>query len=178
MAKHRTKKRASAKHRNAGLPRSAKRSMTHHRRRTRNPAGLGRPIDWVWGGVGVLGGVVGTRAIPQIALQAKNTGVMGYAANAVTAAGLGWVAHLLIKKPVVTAAVIAGGFAALIARIIGDQTPYGQYLSLPGQGMGDYITWPFLVPQRVTGGGSALEQWSGGAPAGIPAGGMDSAAVC
>lgn len=179
MAKMKTKKRASAKHGNAGRPAHRKKSMGRQRRR--NPAGLGRPMDWVLGGAGVLGGVVGTRALPQVVLQAKNTGVMGYLANAVAAAGLGWVAHLLIKKPVVTAAVIAGGFASLIARIIGDQTPYGQYLSLPGQGMGDYIAWPFLVPQRVTDGGAALEAWTGArtqGAVGIPAGGADSASIC
>jgi len=156
----------------------------HHRRR-HNPglAGLGRPMDWVIGGAGVLGGVVVTRGLPQVLLQAKNTGVTGYAANAVAAAGAGWLAHLVFKKPVLTASVIAGGFAALIARIISDQTSYGKFLSLTG--LGDYnMNFRFAIPQRLGRDLRSVEIPAGwgapavAAPGGGLAGGMDSASIC
>lgn len=184
MAKTKTKKRASVK-RNAGRPAHRRKAVMHHRRRS-NPfgAGLGRPMDWVTGGAGVLAGVVGTRALPQLVLAAKNTGVTGYFANGVTAAALGWVAHLLLKKPVITASVIAGGFAALIARIISDQTSYGKFLSLTG--MGDYNAgFNFAIPQRLGGDLRSVEiprGWGApalaAAPGGGLAGGMDSASIC
>ena len=184
MARHRTKKRASVKH-NAGRPAHRRKAVMHHRRR-RNPglAGLGRPMDWITGGAGVLAGVVGTRGIPQLVLAAKNTGAVGYFSNAVAAAGLGWLAHLLLKKPVITASVIAGGFAALIARIISDQTSYGKFLSLTG--LGDYnMNFNFAIPQRLGGDLRSVEiprGWGApaitAAPGGGLAGGMDSASIC
>lgn len=178
----RTKKRASVK-RNAGRPAFRTKKKAMHRKRTHNPAGLGRPMDWVIGGAGVLGGVVVTRAVPQLVLAGKNTGPVGYFANAVAAAGAGWLAHVLLKKPVLTASVIAGGFAALIARIISDQTAYGKFLSLTG--LGDYHMFNFASPQRLGRDLRSVEIPAGwgapalaAAPGGGLAGGMDSASIC
>ena len=150
---------------NAGRPRKRNASVKHYRfaRRKRNPAGLGRPMDWIKGGVGVLGGVVVTRALPQAVAATYNTGATGYAMNAVAAIGAAWGTHLLIKDPVLTAAVAAGGFAALIARIVSDMTQFGSYLSLTG--MGDYQFSNFTAPQRLTGWKNAAVQvpqgWNG-----------------
>jgi len=186
MARH-TKRRASVKHharrRNEPNPRRRRRNVSVRHRRRHNPAGLGRPVDWVIGGAGVLGGVVVTRGLPQVVLQAKNTGAVGYFSNAVAAAGAGWLAHLLFKKPVLTASVIAGGFAALIARIISDQTSYGKFLSLTG--LGDYnMNFRFAIPQRLGRDLRSVEIPAGwgapavAAPGGGLAGGMDSASMC
>ena len=147
MARSRKKKRSSTSHR-SNSPRRHSKKVMHHLKRSRNPAGLGNPMDWVTGGAGVLTGVVGTRAIPQLILGSSNTGAMGYIANGITAAGLGFLSHMFFpRNRVLTPAVVAGGFASLIARIIGDYTTYGQYLSLTG--VGDYMVSNVVAPQRL-----------------------------
>lgn len=121
----------------------------------RNPGALGSPMDWLTGGSGVLAGVVGTRAIPQLVLAEKNVGPTGYFANGVVAAGMGWLAHMAFpRNRVLVAGVLAGGFAALIARIIGDYTTYGKYLSLTG--VGDYMVSNAVAPQRLVHPDSAM----------------------
>ena len=161
------KKSSSARHRNAGRP---KKHMT--RRRHRNPSGLGRPMDWVQGGVGVVAGAAGSRILPQLVLGASNTGGMGYAANAVAALILGWGAHAFFKRPVLTAAVIAGGFGSLFARVISDKTPYGAQFSLSGLGdwgLGLYQKSNFNRPQHLVNGrpgtpGSSMFAYGPGTP--------------
>jgi hypothetical protein len=153
MAKKRytkRKKRASAKRPNPAGRRS-KKSYSRRMRRG-NPGAIGRPMDWVKGGVGVLAGIVGTRGIPQLVAPAANTGPTGYAMNGVTALGLGFVAHMFTKDKVITAAVVAGGFAALIQRVINDQSTVGKYLAMSGAttGMGDYLmVTGNTQPQRI-----------------------------
>lgn len=136
------KKTASKK--NAGYQKTKK--VTHHKKR-HNPAGrLGRPMDWIKGGVGVIGGGVGTRLIPQF-LGSTNTGAVGYGLNAITALALSWATHAFTKDAVLTASVAAGGFAALILRMVNDLTPYGSALSLSG--FGDYMVSNWVTPQRI-----------------------------
>lgn len=158
----------------------------HHRRRS-NPAGLGRPMDWLQGGAGVIAGVVGTRALPQMLLGASNTGPMGYVANAVAAVGIGWLSHILLKKPAITAAVIAGGFATLLSRIIADKTPFGAQLSLTGlgdHGFGLYQKANFSNPPRIAGPrgpDSSMYTYGPGAayaPASLGSAGSDSSLPC
>ena len=184
MAKRR-KRRAVARHHNAGRRRKA----VHHRRRRDNPGALGRPMDWIQGGAGVVAGVVGTRTLPQMLLGASNTGAMGYAANAVSALVLGWGAHAIFKKPVLTTAVVAGGFAALISRVISDQTPFGAQFSLSGLGdwgLGLYQKSNYPYPPRVQGGrgpSTSMFTWGDGSQVGLPvatvaAGGADSTSAC
>lgn len=133
----------------------------------RNPAGLGSPMDWVTGGAGVLAGVVGTRALPQVVLGVKNTGGVGYLANALVAGGLGWLAHMVFpRNRVLTASVLAGGFAALIARVIGDFTQYGKFLTLTG-GVGDYMISNAPVPSRLVDPRGALVEVPGGWGGGV-----------
>lgn len=138
---------AAASRRNAGSRRHHK---THHRRHhhRRNPAGLGSPMDWLFGGVGVIGGAVGARVLPQLAGSA-NTGAMGYAMNLGAGLGLGFLSHMFTKNPIITGGVIAGAVAATLVRVISDNTSYGSYLALSG--VGDYVVWNFSQPQRVTG---------------------------
>ena len=142
------KKNAARRHSNAGRPRASVKKYNFGRRKRRNPAGLGRPIDWIKGGVGVLGGVVVTRALPQAVASSYNTGWAGYAMNAATAIAAAWGTHVLTHDPVLVASVAAGGFASVIARMISDMTSFGQYLSLTG--LGDYQFANFSQPQHLT----------------------------
>lgn len=142
-----TKRNAAASRRNAGSHRHHHKRM-HHRRHHRNPAGLGKPMDWLMGGIGVIGGAVGARVLPQLAGSA-NAGGMGYAMNLGATLGLGFLSHMFTHNPVITGGVIAGGVAATLVRIVSDNTSYGSYLALSG--VGDYVVWNFSQPQRVTG---------------------------
>jgi len=166
MAK--AKKNASHRHRKANPAGTRRRrrntvKIYNRARRRRNPAGLGRPMDWLKGGAGVLGGVVVTRLVPQTLAPTYNTSWTGYAMNAVTAIAAAWGTHALTQDPVLTSAVAAGGFAAVIARIITDMTPYGSYLALSGVGgVGDYQVANFVAPQRIVNQRQALMQVPGG----------------
>jgi hypothetical protein len=172
VAKRKTRKRATAKRSNAGRRRTVKK-MTHRRRR--NPGTLGSPMNWIEGGAGVIAGVVGARTLPQMLLGASNTGPMGYAANAAASLGLGFLAQMFFKKPVITAAVIAGGFATTLSRIISDKTPFGAQLSLTG--LGDYglglyqkSNYPY-PPHLVDGRGpnSSMFTWGDGSQGSVGA---------
>lgn len=143
-----------------------------HSKRRRNPAGLGRPMDWVKGGVGVLGGVLVTRGVPQAFLANYNNGVTGYAMNIGTAIAAAWATHAFTKDAVLTASVAAGGFAAVIARLVSDYTSYGQYLSLTG--VGDYQFSNFGVPQRLQAPNQALFNGAVDMSAVAPAGAVGS----
>jgi hypothetical protein len=148
----------------------------HHKPRRGNPGALGSPMDWITGGAGVLTGVVGTRALPQLILGASNTGVMGYLANGITAAGLGFIAHMVFpRNRVLVPSVVAGGFAALIARVIGDYTSYGQYLTLTG--VGDYMVSNAVAPQRIVDPRHAIVEvptgWGSAPPLAISSSGVD-----
>jgi len=187
VAKTRSRKRrATAKRANTAGRRHVKKVV---RNRKRNPGTvLGRPMDWIQGGAGVIAGVVGTRAIPQMLLGSSNNGPTGYAANAAAALGLGWLAHSLLKKPVITTAVIAGGFAGLLSRIIQDKTPFGAQLSLSGLGdwgLGLYQKSNYPYPPRIQDGrgpNSSMFTWGDGSQgmpaASLAAGGADSTGAC
>ncbi len=185
MARRKTTKRAVARHTGA---RHSKKQMTRRRRRS-NPGNLGSMKDWVVGGAGVLAGVVVTRAVPQMVLGTSNAGPTGYLANVVTAVGAGWLSHMMFpQNRILTATVIAGGFATVISRIIADKTPFGAQLSLSGLGdwgLGLYQKSNFPYPPRVQNGrgpGSSMFTWGDGSQ-GLPAAsfasaGSDSTGAC
>ena len=175
------KKRAGAKHRrtNAGRRTTTHHTKHHYSRRRRNPGAIGRPMDWLKGGVGVIAGGVGTRLIPQLVMPANNTSYTGYAMNAIAAVGLAWGTHAFTKDKVLTAAVAAGGFAALILRIVNDQSSVGKYLALSG--MGDYMVSNWTVPQRITDPRGAMFEMGGGgaiAPAAMAMAAEDGSGNC
>ena len=187
----RSKKRKSSARRNTAGRSHSKKKMTRRHHRRSNPAFLGSATDWVQGGAGVLGGVVITRALPQLVLGAGNTGPMGYAANAIAALAAGWVTHMVFpRNRVLTGAVIAGGFAATLARVIADRTPFGAQLSLTGLGdwgLGLYQKSNFNRPQHLVNGrpgtpGSSNFAFGPGAPySGLPSmsnAGSDSSLNC
>ncbi len=188
MAKTKRRKRAAVKANSAGRRRTSRKKVTHRRRRP-NPGALGSPMNWIQGGAGVVAGVVGARALPQMILGAQNTGTMGYAANAVAAVGLGWLTHMIFpRNQILVTSVIAGGFAGLISRIISDKTPFGAQLSLTGlgdYGLGLYQKSNYPYPPRVQNGrgpNSSMFTWGDGSQ-GMPAatissGGSDSTSAC
>jgi hypothetical protein len=142
-AKKRKTKRATAQ-RNAGTRRTVRKVNARRRTGRRNP---GKVMEYLTAGVAVVGGAVGSKVATQVVLGSKNTGLMGYGGNLVATGLLGWAAHAFFKDKLVSQMVIAGGIAQVIVRAIGEQTPYGQYLS--GAGVGDYQVSNFLVPQRM-----------------------------
>jgi hypothetical protein len=153
VARSRRKKRATARHSNAGTRRRTKKTTRRHSRRRSNPAGI--PLkDFAFGGAGVLGGFLGSAAIPQMILGGGNTGVTGYAVTAAAGVGLAILAHMFIKNRAVTFGVGAGAAANLLRRVISDQTPFGGYLSAPG--MGDYMVANWGPPQMTDGLNSAI----------------------
>lgn len=90
----------------------------HHRRRRHNPLGLtGQQIiaTSLW----AIAGGVATRALPQMFLQASNTGIMGYGANALTAGVLAWAADRFISRNA-GQGVLLGGMVMLGGRIVSD----------------------------------------------------------
>jgi hypothetical protein len=103
--------------------------------------------------------------------------------------GLGWLTHLLFpRNQVLVTAVIAGGFAGLLSRIIQDKTPFGAQLSLSGLGdwgLGLYQKSNYPYPPRIQNGrgpNSSMFTWGDGSQ-GMPAaslssGGADSTGAC
>lgn len=141
----------------------------HHRRH--NPGQFGNPIDWLYGGVGVIAGVVGTRALPQLVLGSSNTGIMGYLANAASTALLTFAAHFAApRNTVLKASVLAGGAASILSRIIQDYSLLGSYSAQVG--LGDYLMSDFLTPQTLTAGLQSAQlgkpSWAAAAPAAVP----------
>ncbi len=183
----RRKKRATAKRSNpAGRRRVTKRRVTHRRR---NPGTLGNPMTWIQGGAGVVVGAAGARLLPQMILGASNSGPMGYLANAGAALGLGYLTHMLFpRNPVLTAAVLAGGFGSMISRVMTDKSPMLAPYALAGLGdvgLGLYQKSNFPYPQRVSNGrlpspGSSMFNWGAGGQAMSTVGnaGSDSMSAC
>lgn len=167
-----SKKRATAKRRTNAGRRSAPKKVMRRARRRSNPGSLGSPMNWVQGGAGVVAGVVGARVLPQMLLGASNTGPMGYAANAAAAVGLGFLTNMLFPRNTVLAtAVVAGGFATLLSRVLTDKTPFGAQLSLSGlgdYGLGLYQKSNYPYPPRLQNGrgpGSSMYTWGDGSQA-------------
>jgi hypothetical protein len=145
-ASKRKTKRASAQ-RNAGTRRRTNKKMYFAKRRHSRRTNPGRVVEYVKAGAAVVGGAVGSKLATQAILGASNTSWMGYGGNLVATGLLGWGAHVAFKDKLISQMVIAGGIAQVIVRMIGDYTPYGQYLS--GAGVGDYQASAFLTPQRM-----------------------------
>jgi hypothetical protein len=135
-----TKKNRKHHHRKAHARRNPgrKRAVVMNRRRhhvRHNPGGTGM-VQLLTSGVFAAGGLVLSRFATQAVLGAQNAGMMGYAGNAIATAALAWATHLVSKNPRNRDAVILGGTMGIIARLITDYTPYGQFLQ--SQGFGDY----------------------------------------
>lgn len=98
------------------------------RRRVSNPAG-GRVGGLVVKAGWTIAGAVGTRAVTQIALGPKNSGPMGYLANAGVALGMGLLGRQAFGKAAGEMLTL-GGFIGLVMRVIQEQTALGSAVSL------------------------------------------------
>jgi hypothetical protein len=139
-----------------------------HARRS-NPSG--RKSGLVMSILAATGGAVGTRAIPNVLLGAGNSGVMGYGANAITAAALAWIAKKFLGRPAGYAALLGGG-VAIALRLAQDYSPVGKSLfALSGDpGMGMLLPYNGAAPPQYTGNGAMVKVPSGwGAPPPPPA---------
>lgn len=170
----RTRKNKSRRKRPAG---STKKRMNRRHVVRRNPGTMGRPSDWLALGSGAIVGGFGATSLPQMVLGASNTGPMGYLGMAAATAILAVGAHMVFKKNLMlTSGVIAGGTGAIIKRIIGDYTPFGQYLNAQGAaGMGDYLSgWNFTTPQIIGGNGNNQLGTPGSLPVNVAGAGAGS----
>ena len=163
----------------AGRTRKAKRMNSRHRRR--NPGGLPRPADWLALGAGAVVGGLGATSLPQMILGAGNTGIMGYLAMAASTAVLAVAGHMLLGKNVMlTSGIVAGGTGALIKRVVGDYTPFGQYLNANAgaSGLGDYLSnWNFATPQIIGGNGNTALGTPGSMPVSVAGAGAGAGRV-
>lgn len=112
------------------------RRVRHGRRRNAGVAGL--TSGMLGQAVGVIAGAVGSKYITQLALGGNNTGLMGYAGNAIATVALGWGAKKVTKSEAFGNSVMVGGLVALVLRAINDNTTIGSFvnLSLAGAGKG------------------------------------------
>lgn len=146
------------KNRQRKRPAGSHKTKRMNRTKRRNPGAMGRPADWLALGAGAIAGGLGATSLPQMVLGSSNTGFTGYLGMAASTAIIAVAAHFVFKKNVMlTSGVIAGGAGALIKRVIGDYTPFGQYLNAANgtSGMGDYLSnFNFPVPQIIGGNGN------------------------
>jgi hypothetical protein len=105
-------------------------------------AGIGSIVT---NAVFVIAGALGSKLITQMVLGANNTGLIGYAGNAITGGLMWFVTEKVMHNKTASAGVIAGTAVQIILRLINDYTPFGQYVSQLG--MGDYQAQSFVTPQ-------------------------------
>lgn len=155
--------RANRVRRNAPRPHSyrhTRRKMRMNRRR--NPGeGMGRISSIAINAVFVIVGAVGSKLLAQMVLGSNNTGVVGYAANAIAGGAMWFVAEKVMHNKDAANGIIAGTAVEIILRLISDYTPFGSYVS--GLGMGDYQAQAWLTPQvLVAPYNNATIQWPQG----------------
>jgi hypothetical protein len=159
MAATKTSKKARrARYRKARANRVRKNAPRHHyykhrrkvrmnRGRRRNPGmlGTGRLSSIAINAVFVIVGAVGSKLLAQMVLGTNNTGVVGYAANAIAGGAMWFVAEKVMHNTDAANGIIAGTAVEIILRLINDYTPFGSYVA--GLGMGDYQAQAWLTPQ-------------------------------
>lgn len=106
-----------------------------NRGRRRNPI-AGLTSGTIGKALGVIGGAIGSKYLTQLALGGNNTGIMGYGGNLVASIALGWGAGKLTKSQDFGVMVTVGGLAALVLRVLSDNTSIGQYVNLSLAGIG------------------------------------------
>jgi len=141
VARHRVSNPVAPLRRRRRHSKKARRSS----RRRGNP-GIGSAVGMVQKAGFLIAGAAGTRLLTQAVLGSKNTGILGYAGNAITAFILGPIAGKVLKSKEAGAMVTLGGFVGLTLRLISDFTPFGSQLALSG--MGDYQVSTFFTPAR------------------------------
>jgi hypothetical protein len=114
-----------------------KRARHFRRRSHRNPAiGGFSTTELLKLALGAGAGVIGSKYAAQVALGANNTGVVGYAAQAVATLALGWLAAKFAGKDAATG-VVAGGLGAVALRIYNDNMSGSSVAAGAMSGLGD-----------------------------------------
>lgn len=127
---------------------STRRNPSSRRRRNPSTAGglLGRGKGIVTQGFWALVGLVLARQIPQMLLGTRNTGGMGYAANAITAIGAGFAIQRFAGTEAGAAATIGGSLYVINRALQEHVSPVAKVLSLSGLGdpmaLGEILTGP------------------------------------
>lgn len=130
MKKSTTKKRAPRK----SNPFFAKKTAKKTRRRNPSTSFARKPMDLAKSGITALLGLVATRQIPQMLLNTKNAGWLGYASNLGVAALAGALVSRFYNKDA-GKLVFIGGSVYTVSRILTEQfSPIGKYFSLTGVG--------------------------------------------
>jgi hypothetical protein len=163
MAKNKKRNKA-ASHRRKPNPMMGA-AKHHKRRKSRNPMnlGIGSAKEIVVSAIAGLGSAVATVQLPQLILQANNTGWMGYLANI----GTGIAATLLaagFAGPTAGKAAMVGAAVIVLDRILTEQfSSIGPYLQLSGVGdatqhhrMGTIRDGYFLHPTMQDGSGNMI----------------------
>lgn len=133
------------------------RSNPFRRRHHRNPMGQSN-VDILKLAGGALVGVVGSGYLSQMALGANNSGVIGYASDAVATLALAWAANKFVGGKV-GEGVLAGGFGALLKRIW--QENVSGNVAMSGWGNSDflrgYASRNFALPTSTASGAYQLQ---------------------
>jgi hypothetical protein len=148
---NRARPRLYGKHKHHAAAAYNRAAPKHKRHYKHNPGARGVSNLLIQAGW-TIAGAVGTRALVQFALGAKNTGVLGYGANAAAALALGYGVGKLMKNPQAGKLVALGGFAGIVLRLVQDYTPFGTMLTSQLQGLGDigiYGATTYFVPLDV-----------------------------
>ena len=107
---------------------------------------------------GAVAGAFGSGYLSQVALGTNNTGVIGYASDAIGTLVLAWAANKFIDQKVAEG-VLAGGFGAVLKRIW--QENVAGNVSMSGYGNSDFLraygARNFALPTSTAGGAYQLQ---------------------
>lgn len=126
-------KSTSKKKRTSRRPNPFIKMKTRRAKRRSNPSILRGPFSLAKAGAIALLGLVATRQIPQLVLQQRNSGLIGYAANFGVAAITGALVGRWDREA--GKFVFIGGSLYTVSRILTEQfSPVGRYFALSGVG--------------------------------------------
>jgi hypothetical protein len=118
------------------------RGRRHRRNQGMGASGIGHIVT---NAIFVIAGALGSKLLTQLVLGSNNTGLIGYAGNAIAGGAMWFVTEKIMRNRVASEGIIAGTAVQIILRLINDYTPFGQYVSQLG--MGDYQAQAFVTPQ-------------------------------
>jgi len=124
----------SHKKRTSRRPNPFLKLKTKRAKRRSNPSAISKPFDLAKSGAIALLGLVATRQIPQLILQQKNAGWIGYASNFAVAVAGGALASRFWNREA-GKLIFIGGSVYTVSRILTEQfSPIGRYFALSGVG--------------------------------------------
>lgn len=120
--------------------------VVQHRKMRRNTGGNVGGL--VIGAILTVLAAVVSKVGAQALLAEKNTGPIGYLANAGVGAALYFGASRMTRNPAVLNGIASGTVVQIVLRGVGDFTPWGEYTK--NLGVGDYQAQWFVAPQVLT----------------------------